>query len=547
MNFTGRADGNRIYSQSYLRLGTIIPPHLVQISRKKRNASEIDSKIARIEREIEELHRRRETNLSLLLAAESALFETQTQLKEFPQEKEKEKEDCKPRDEGCNRILHERQVALANETIKIKEHQRTHLSSVDTDLAEKVDKLMKKSNKLMALKKEPKKEKKEKAAEEYSQKNTQFNPAPLIDAEIVYKQAYPPNQKVSQHYIVVQQDDSKLCDEARAVFSHLGASLGVTGIINAEGSKDDSLRDQLLEMKRQGSVSKILILRSFGKTGRIMRFKHIQYDRRVLENILDAMKSSSPSKQVEWGISSSGEQKCIYVLTEAVMACSITILLKYKDRSQIQRQAKQEHRGQSTILSGLLGARKLLFLPFTMGGTHVSRNTNQEGDDESNSSSTMFVDYEIEADGAHVPLDFEPHESSFYKSAPINPSLQKEEELLAERLYQAWTNNDEEEKKKLFIQYALQQEKMQGIIRTTVQSVIEEKKNHSLMLSEAGMQAFKGFTNQLINNPVVGVPDEYFYQILTQDMIERELGAVPTQTQPQQSREGNNTSTINEN
>ncbi|BBI18277.1 hypothetical protein [Neochlamydia sp. S13] len=329
----------------------------------------------------------------------------------------------------------------------------------------------------------------------------------------------------SSQYIDMREELSEIHDRITHSSSATSASAGGGWLLfggSASIAASNAASERLAQIKKEDIAEGVLVINALATTRHVRCFTDLQYDKRKLKIILDAMKSPDDAELNRYGISKRDNvTKEIYLLTEAVLGGSFTALVTFLNESKMNRRL-DKYTNEREISTVARGGVKLLDWGVSAGYSNASQYGIQTEDDVLRNVAGTKVTIEIISQGAMPVFAREIIEREIMKHLDLNPSnfeLSKKDEGDAEIM----AAGKEKEKAMVVYKRRMKMENAQVAVMNTYRGLTSTKEKQNIHSAQSVMEAYENFATQMTTDPDCGIPIGFNYQKLTEEEIKEIL------------------------
>ncbi|KIC72986.1 hypothetical protein DB42_CO00210 [Neochlamydia sp. EPS4] len=330
----------------------------------------------------------------------------------------------------------------------------------------------------------------------------------------------------NSQYIDMRQELSKIHDRithsssASSVSASVGWLMMVGGSASLAGSSATS--ERLAQIKMEGIAEGVLVINAVATSRHVRCFTDLQYDKRKLQALLNAMNRNNNDELKKYGISKRADgTKEIYLLTEAVLGGSFTALVTFSNESRTDRK-EDKFTHEHGISTAVRGGGNFVDWGISIGNSNAIQYGIQTESDILRSIVGTKVSIEIISQGAMPIFAREVVEREIMKHVDLNPSkfeLSKKDEEDAEIM----ATGKEKEKALAVLQRRMKMENAQVAVMNTYRGLTSSKEKQNVHSTQSVMEAYENFVTQMTTDRDCGIPIGFNYQILTQKEIEEML------------------------
>ncbi|MBS4170363.1 hypothetical protein [Neochlamydia sp. AcF95] len=329
----------------------------------------------------------------------------------------------------------------------------------------------------------------------------------------------------SSQYINMEQELSEIHD--RIAHSSIASSISANGgwlMLGGSASLSgaSATSERLAQIKKEGIAEGVLVINAVATSRHVRCFTDLQYSKRKLQALLNAMNKNNNDELKKYGISQRTDgTKEIYLLTEAVLGGSFTALVTFSNESKMNRKLG-ENIHEHSINTAAKGGGNFVDWGVSLGSSNAIQYGIQAENDILRSIVGTKVSIEIISQGAMPIFAGEIVEREIMKHVDLNPSkfeLSKKDEEEAEIM----ATGKEKEKAIAVLQRRMKMENAQVAVMSTYRGLTSSKEKQNVHSTQSVMEAYENFVTQMTTDRDCGIPIGFNYQILTQKEIEEIL------------------------
>ena len=340
----------------------------------------------------------------------------------------------------------------------------------------------------------------------------------------------------SSTYISMREESEVISDRITQSSSASSFSAG-GGWFFASGSvshaRTDAVVRRVNEIRKEGRAEGVLIINAMVTTRNVRTITDLKYDLSKLEQIHGVMGKAEAKELTRYGITNGDDgEKCLYILTEAVLGGSFTALVTFLDESRMKRDVNMVQREESRSTSAQASGG-FLFWRANAGGSHASASASRNEDDVLRSIAQTRVNIEFISQGALPQFNRQIIEREIMKHLDLNPSkyeLSKKDESDAAELAKGGQVAG--------MKRVMKMENAQVALLNTYKGLTATKEQQNIHTMESVMGAYENFAEQMTQDKECGVPVGFYYQVLTQSEIKKILEASrrPVEAKPDEKK-----------
>ncbi len=299
------------------------------------------------------------------------------------------------------------------------------------------------------------------------------------------------------------------------------ASYGIFVSGSASFSWAKAAADRVGQIKKEGIAEGVLVINASTTTRHVRTFTDVKYDHQKLQAILDAMNAGSDEVKKIYGISNTGTEDAIYLLTDAVLGGGFTALVTVLDQNKMKRDFDKRLEEKQSAAGASLGGGWSLFSASANFQSSSGSAAQSENDKVANFATTK-INIEIFSEGAIPNFNRHLMQKEIMKHINLNPaafeiSMRDEEE--ANDLVNAKSAQD---KLKANIKREMRMQNAGVAAMNACRGLTSETKSQNVHTLESVLEAYESFTEQMKDKDC-GVPVGFNYRILTKSAIEKIL------------------------
>nr|WP_166154734.1 hypothetical protein [Neochlamydia sp. AcF84]NGY94516.1 hypothetical protein [Neochlamydia sp. AcF84] len=329
----------------------------------------------------------------------------------------------------------------------------------------------------------------------------------------------------SSQYIDMREELSEIHDRITHSSSATSASAGGGWLLfggSASLAASNATSERLAQIKKENIAEGVLVINALATTRHVRCFTDLQYDKRKLQAILNAMRGSNKDELKRYGISTrDNDTKEIYLLTEAVLGGSFTALVTFLNESKMNRRL-DKYTHEHEISTVVRGGVNFVDWGVSAGYSNASQYGTQTEDDVLRNVAGTKVTIEIISQGAMPVFAREIIEREIMKHLELNPSkfeLTKKDEGDAEIM----ATGKEKEKAMVVYKRRMKMENAQVAVMNTYRGLTSTKEKQNIHSAQSVMEAYENFATQMTTDPDCGIPIGFNYQKLNQEEIKEIL------------------------
>jgi len=295
--------------------------------------------------------------------------------------------------------------------------------------------------------------------------------------------------------------------------------------------------DRVGNILKSDTTEGVLVVNAVVTTRNVRTFKHIEYDIEALRQILSVMKAPNPSDEElkRYGITKIVPQKNpanpnaemkpkykLYILTEAVMGGSFTGIITILKKSSTQGHRETHGRESSSSTQTSAGFSVGFFGSGKAAYSNASQSASQSEEDILRNSAHTRIKIEIIVQGVITPITRDMLERELVEHVNLNPAKFELSQTDLETA-KVLINGTPAQKAVANQERTMKMDAAQVALLNTVRGLKTKTVSESIHSPATVHNGYDHFSERMTEDDGAGVPVGFYYDILDEERIEREI------------------------